>query len=178
MKPDLFILLFFYITSLLSILGYGLIFQKLIKTPKNLICIGYTGLFGVFFLTIISYVTNIFLPHNLLHNSVIFFIGLIVFFYFLLNNFFLKQDIKLFPIIFLCLFVSFIIFKAHDDFPYYHFPYTYYLTENSSYIGVGSFNQHFQAVSSNLWLAVLKVYLIAPLMITKAVIENVKKKFS
>ena len=148
MKPDLFILLFFYITSLLSILGYGLIFQKLIKTPKNLICIGYTGLFGVFFLIIISYVTNVFLPHNLLHNSVIFLIGLIVFFYFLLNNFFLKQDIKLFPIIFLCLFVSFIIFKAHDDFPYYHFPYTYYLTENSFYIGIGSFNHGFRTPSS------------------------------
>ena len=49
MKTDLFILLFFYIASLLTILGYGLIFQKLIKAPKNLFCIGYTGLFGVFF---------------------------------------------------------------------------------------------------------------------------------
>ena len=49
MKPDLFIFLFFYITSLFTILGYGLIFQKLIKAPKNLFCIGYTGLFGVFF---------------------------------------------------------------------------------------------------------------------------------
>ena len=41
--------------------------------------------------------------------------------------------------------------------------------------GVGSSNQHFQAVSSNRWLEVLKVNLIAPLMITQAVIENVKK---
>ena len=41
--------------------------------------------------------------------------------------------------------------------------------------GVGSSNQHFQAVSSNPWLEVLKVNLIAPLMITQAVIENVKK---
>ena len=152
MKPDLFILLFFYITSLFSILGYGLIFQKLIKTPKNLICIGYSGLFGVFFLIVISYITNIFLSHNLLHNSIIFFIGLIVFFYFLLKNIFLKRDINLFLIIFLCLFVSFIIFKAHDDFPYYHFPYTYYLTENSSYIGIGSFNHGFRTPSSIFYL--------------------------
>ena len=41
--------------------------------------------------------------------------------------------------------------------------------------GVGSSNQHFQAVSSNRWLEVLKVNLIAPLIITQAVIENVKK---
>ena len=41
--------------------------------------------------------------------------------------------------------------------------------------GVGSSNQHFQAVSSNRWLEVLKVNLIAPLMITQAVIENLKK---
>ena len=152
MKPDLFIFLFFYITSLFTILGYGLIFQKLIKAPKNLFCIGYTGLFGVFFLILISYITNIFFPHNLLHNSIIFVIGLSIFFYFLLNNFFLKQDIKLFPIIFLCLFVSFIIFKAHDDFPYYHFPYTYYLTENSSYVGIGSFNHGFRTPSSIFYL--------------------------
>ena len=41
--------------------------------------------------------------------------------------------------------------------------------------GVGSSNQHFEAVSSKPWLEVLKVNLIAPLMITQALIENVKK---
>ena len=40
--------------------------------------------------------------------------------------------------------------------------------------GVGSSNQHFQAVSLNSWLEVLKVNLIAPLMITQAIIKNVK----
>ena len=41
--------------------------------------------------------------------------------------------------------------------------------------GVGSSNQHFEAVSLKPWLNVLKVNLIAPLIITQAVIENVKK---
>ena len=41
--------------------------------------------------------------------------------------------------------------------------------------GVGSSNQHFQAVSLNPWLEVLKVNLIAPLVITQAVIENIIK---
>ena len=40
--------------------------------------------------------------------------------------------------------------------------------------GVGSSNQDFQAVSLNPWLEVLKVNLIAPLMITQAIIKNVK----
>ena len=152
MKLDLLILIFFYTTSLFSILGYGLIFQKIIKTSKKIICLGYTGLLGILFLIIISYFTNFFLPHNLLHNSIIFIIGLSAFFYFLLNNFFLKKDIKLFPLIFSLLFVSFIVFKTHDDFPYYHFPYIYYLTENSSYVGIGNFNHGFRTPSSIFYL--------------------------
>ena len=41
--------------------------------------------------------------------------------------------------------------------------------------GVGSTNQHFQAVSPKPWLEVLKVNLIAPLIVTQAIIDNVKK---
>ena len=41
--------------------------------------------------------------------------------------------------------------------------------------GVGSANQHFEAVSSKPWLEVLKVNLIAPLIITQSLFENVKK---
>ena len=41
--------------------------------------------------------------------------------------------------------------------------------------GIGSTNQHFQAVSSKPWLEVLKVNLIAPLMVTQSIIDNVKK---
>ena len=41
--------------------------------------------------------------------------------------------------------------------------------------GVGSTNQHFEAVSPKPWLEVLKVNLIAPLMITQSIISNVKK---
>ena len=41
--------------------------------------------------------------------------------------------------------------------------------------GIGSTNQHFQAVSPKPWLEVLKVNLIAPLMLTQSIIDNVKK---
>ena len=41
--------------------------------------------------------------------------------------------------------------------------------------GLGNSNQQFDSVSSKPWLEVLKVNLIAPLMITQSIIENVKK---
>ena len=41
--------------------------------------------------------------------------------------------------------------------------------------GVGSTNQHLQAVSPKPWLEVLKVNLIAPLIVTQSIIDNVKK---
>ena len=41
--------------------------------------------------------------------------------------------------------------------------------------GIGITNQHFEAVSPKPWLEVLKVNLIAPLMVTQSIIDNVKK---
>ena len=41
--------------------------------------------------------------------------------------------------------------------------------------GVGSTNQQLEAVSPKPWLEVLKVNLIAPLMVTQAIIDDVKK---
>ena len=40
---------------------------------------------------------------------------------------------------------------------------------------IGSSNQHFKGVTSNSWLEVLKINLIAPLLITQSVIKNIEK---
>ena len=42
--------------------------------------------------------------------------------------------------------------KNHDDFPYYHFPYTYYLTQQSLYLGIGQFNHGFRTPSSIFYI--------------------------
>ena len=42
--------------------------------------------------------------------------------------------------------------KNHDDFPYYHFPYTHLLTEYSVLIGIGNFNHGFRTHSSIFYL--------------------------
>ena len=76
---------------------------------------------------------------------------------FLLFIFFYKNlsEKKYFLILLLLLFVSFIsllIYKTHDDFHYYHFPYSYYLTQYSALIGIGQFNHGFRTPSSIFYL--------------------------
>ena len=44
------------------------------------------------------------------------------------------------------------MYKTHDDFPYYHFPYTYYLTQSDIHIGVGNFGHGFRTSSSIFYL--------------------------
>ena len=71
----------------------------------------------------------------------------------------------------LILFIGVYVYKNHDDFPYYHFPYTYYLTQSDIHIGVGNFGHGFRTSSSIFYLnsllkinmSVLKI-LIIPLI--------------
>ena len=148
MKTDLIILFSFYSASIISTLGYGLYLQKIINIPSNKKCLGYSLLIGFFFLTIYSYISNFLYKHNIYHNLIILILGIYLFY---LNDFkklFPKKNFKIFVILFLLLFISFLIFKSHDDFPYYHFPYTYYLTQSSSFVGIGQFNHGFRTPSS------------------------------
>ena len=192
MKPDFFILFFFYFVSILSTVGYGLYFQKVINIPVSKRCLGFSALIGIFFLTIYSYFSNIFYEHNIRHNSIVLILGLSLFYFNYLKKSLLTKNIKIFIGIFLLLFISFLIFKSHDDFPYYHFPYTYYLTQNSSYIGIGQFNHGFRTPSSIFYfnslfyLPIIKFYLFhigsaiifgsAIYIFLSNIIENIKKK--
>ena len=49
-------------------------------------------------------------------------------------------------------FLAFVIFKTHDDFGYYHFPYSYYLNKFSMIIGIGPLNLGFRTPSSIFYL--------------------------
>ena len=144
-----FLLAYLFIT--LSVLGYGLIIEKIYlkrNVGKNL---GFTGLVGIFILIIYSYISHYFTAHTITHNFIILFLGLIFFIFF-----FKKIENKTFLIIlFLLLFISFIsllIHKNHDDFHYYHFPYSYYLTQFPVFFGVGQFNHGFRTPSSIFYL--------------------------
>ena len=77
-----FIIIYTLLT--VSIIGYGLIFSKKFTSFNNFqyenISIGYVGLFGIFLSIIISYLTNLFFPHNNLHNLFFIFVGIFFFF--------------------------------------------------------------------------------------------------
>ena len=140
----------FYNLILFSVLGFGFFVSKIFfgnTLKKNLV---FAGLFGLFFLLIYSYYSHLFIPHGYIHNVIILLIGLFLFIYFIKDFDFLSFKILL--IIFLFLFLILLLFKTHDDFHYYHFPYSYYITQHSLLIGIGQFNHGFRTPSSIFYL--------------------------
>ena len=140
------ILISYYWLIIFSVLGYGLFFHKYFTKNDN-IEVGYLGIYGIFFLTLISYITHFFIPHGEIFNSLILIFGLA---YLYLNKKldFIKKNLRNIIIIFSILILFILTAKNHDDFPYYHFPYTHLLTEFSNVIGLGNFNHGFRTPSS------------------------------
>ena len=91
MISSIFVLFLFYSLIILAVLGYGLFFERLIYGNNKVDKLGYTGLLGIFFLIIYSYISHFFLSHNLFHNSLVIIIGLIISIFYVLKiykNFF------------------------------------------------------------------------------------------
>ena len=140
-----------YFLIVLSVIGHGVLAIKFTKTNVSTDDIGFVGLVGIFFLILYSYLTHFFLEHDYLHNIIFIIIGLVSVYYFKFKILTKKNLIFLF-LIFSIIFVAFIIFKAHDDFGYYHFPYSYYLNKFSMIIGIGPLNHGFKTPSSIFYL--------------------------
>jgi hypothetical protein len=161
---SIFVLYFYLI--LLSIIGYGIWFCKFFKISIEATSFGIIGLLGIFFLTLISYLTNIFFSHNLTHNLVILLLG---FLFFLYQLFFKKNipKIEIIKILLICLlFLSGLFMsKNNEDFGYYHFAYILNITENKTQFGLANFNSGFGTQSSIfyftslLYLPIIKYYL-------------------
>ena len=151
MSLDLLIYLFFYFIIINSTIGYGYLVAHFTKIDFKFFDSSFLGLLGIFVLLLISYVSHIFVAHDYIHNSIILIIGILSFVYFFLKE---KKGGSLIKInlFFLLLFISFIIFKSHDDFSYYHFPYIYYLTQTEIVLGIGNFNHGFRTPSSIFYL--------------------------
>ena len=150
---NFFIFTTYYLLILTSIVGYGLCSLKLLKIKFDFINFGYAGLFGIYILIVYSYFSNLFIAHTETHNLVILCIGLILFVYLIKQKYSsYKSEIIFSFIVFVLLFCAVLQFKNHDDFPYYHFPYTYYLTQQSLHIGIGQFNHGFRTPSSIFYI--------------------------
>jgi hypothetical protein len=150
---SLLTLLTYYWLIIFSIIGYGVLFNRFFyRSSEN--DIGFIGIYGIFILIFISYITSFFLPHTELFNSIIIIFGLINFF---INRSkeLIKKNIKNVLFVFIILIIFILASKQHDDFPYYHFQYVHLLTEYSNMIGLGNFNHGFRTHSSIFYLSSL-----------------------
>ena len=146
------IVTFFFVS--ISLIGYGTIFLKIFSKDSQISNFGYLGIFGLVFSIFISYFTNFFLPHDYIFNSIYLIVGLIGF-TMLIKQFskdLIKKEFITFLVIFSIALISLLIFKNHDDFPYYHFVYTYNLTQFDLNIGIGQFNHGFRTPSSIFYI--------------------------
>jgi len=145
-------LLTFYLL-LISTLGYGLIFNNLFFSKiinfdnENII---HFGFFGLFSLTFISIFSSLFFSHNFIHNLIIHIAGIL---YFIIikaknKNNYLKLIFYISVILLSALFIS----KTHDDFSYYHLPFTNYLTEQKVVFGMGNIGHGYNLLSSLFFL--------------------------
>ena len=150
MSLNIFSFFIFYKLILFSVIGFGFFFSNLFFKKVINENLGFVGLLGLFFLLIYSYYSHILIPHTYFHNVIILAIGLFFFVYFLKDLSFLSFKILL--INFSFLFLILLLFKTHDDFHYYHFPYSFYLTQNPLLVGVGQFNHGFRTPSSIFYL--------------------------
>jgi len=164
MEISIFEFIFFYFLIILSTIGIGFLSVKLIG-EINLNDLGYIGLLGVFSLIFYSMLSHFFFKHGLVSNSIVILIGLTSFFS-NIKKFIKKSDLGIFFLTFTIMFISVVIIKNHDDFSYYHFPYTYYLNEYPLIIGLGQYGHGFRTPSSLFYLnsifylPIVKYYMI------------------
>ena len=120
MSINFIIIIFFYLSIIASTLGYGYLTKNLLLSKNINLDYGSIGLTGFFILTFYSYLSHFFIAHNLIHNSFLILIGIILFSINFKSNYH-KNNFKIICLIFLLLLIAFFCFKTHDDFPYYHF---------------------------------------------------------
>ena len=145
--------LFTFLFIIFSILGYGILYSRLINLKCKNLSLGIEGIMGCFFYTLISFVTHIFFSHNFIHNLITNFFGLIIFFYFFLNNFVIyKIKILKFLLLILLFIILLFLSKNNEDFPYYHLPFMINLIESKIQFGIGHFNYSYRTPSSLFYL--------------------------
>ena len=146
---DLIILFSIYFVLIFSIIGYG-----------KLVCIhtiskfdtGFEGLLGILLLIVLSYASNFFIPHGYYHNSLIILFGFFYFIYLVFLKKIIFKDFKIIFLVFSILFIGLLMYKNHDDFITYHFPYTLSLINYKKIIGLGHITSGFTTPSSIFYL--------------------------
>ena len=139
-------IIFYFVIISLSLIGYGLLLSKILTLNVN--NLGILGLLGVISIGALSYLFSPFFIHSHQFNIFFLFIGFVVLIFDFKKIIFLRKDIIYFVIILLVFFIFILVGKSHDDFSYYHFPYSIFLTEFTHPIGFGKLNEGFRSPSS------------------------------
>ena len=147
MSIELLFFISFYFIGIISTLGYGYFFKNFLLSNNLNLDYGIIGIIGIFFLTLYSYLSHFFIAHGTIHNSILLLLGIVLFLIFFRLNYNVNNS-KITYLIFILLLIAFFCFKTHDDFPYYHFPYTNYLTKSEIIIGVGNYDPAWRSPSS------------------------------
>ncbi len=144
---DHFIFVFYIYLFIFSTVGYGFLFSNLINKELIQLNLGYQGIIGFFFLSLISTFSSYFVAHSVFHNSIIHLLGIILFFKFFFE-FYNFKNLKIFTLLIVILIIGCYVYKNHDDFPYYHLTYALNLSQNSFIVGTGIFSHGFRTFSS------------------------------
>ena len=150
---NIIIFLFAFYILLISVIGYGMLFQNLFlgnfqdMKDQNVI---FTGFYGLLLLTFISLITSLFLAHNFTHNILLHLIGVLLFILLKFKN--KKKYLNIIFLISLFTISALLISKTHDDFSYYHFTFTKYLTEQKVIFGMGIIGHGYKLLSSLFFL--------------------------
>ena len=91
---SLIIIISFFLLILLSIVGFGFLSAKILSIGIEKNHSNFFGLFGIVTLTFVSYLTNLFISHNFIHNILLLIIGLIAFLYGIYKEKINFKDIK------------------------------------------------------------------------------------
>lgn len=146
---EILILFSYYFLIIFSIIGFGNLSSIIFQKSYSISELGFRGLLC---LIIISYITNFIIEHSYFHNLILLLIGLISFVNLILNKSLEKKFLILTIIIFTILFLGLLMYKNHDDFFYYHFPYTLSLISEKKIIGIGLLEHGFRTPSSLFYL--------------------------
>ena len=130
-----------------SCVGHGIFISKIFKFNYHS-SIGFNGLLGLIFLTLISYLSVLILEDKTFFNVLVFLIGFIIF----LTKIKKIKISTLEIIIILSLITSIFISKTHDDFPFYHLQQSLNFSLNKFYIGLPNLNFFYSYHSSILFL--------------------------
>ncbi|WP_435090555.1 hypothetical protein ACIJYE_00935 [Candidatus Pelagibacter bacterium nBUS_30] len=143
---------FFYLL-LFSVIGYGIFFRRICFNEANLSDNEgsiYIGFYGLFFITLLSLISSLFVAHNFVFNIFLHVLGILFFVSLSFEN--KDKYLKNIILISLLLFSALLISKTNDDLSYYHLPFTKYLTEQKIIFGMGHLNHGYNLLSSLFFL--------------------------